>query len=66
MGRLTGPKGPHSNRVDETVEEAILDYSLSFSPIGVFAWRSKVTRVSIPGTLEMGVTCSRDIDPLTI
>jgi transposase InsO family protein len=28
IDRLPGPKGPHPNRVDETVEKAILDYSM--------------------------------------
>ena len=28
IDRLPGPKGPHPNRVDESVEKAILDYSL--------------------------------------
>lgn len=29
IDRLPGPKGPHPNRVDEAVEQAILDYSLA-------------------------------------
>jgi transposase InsO family protein len=28
LDRLPGPKGPHPNRVEESVEQAILDYSL--------------------------------------
>ena len=28
IDRLPGPKGPHPNRVDKTIEKAILDYSL--------------------------------------
>ena len=28
LDRLPGTKGPHSNRLEETVESAILDYSL--------------------------------------
>lgn len=34
LDRFPGPKGPHPNRVDETVEKAILDYSLSFPSHG--------------------------------
>jgi len=29
LDRLPGPRGPHPNRVDETVEKAILDYCLT-------------------------------------
>lgn len=38
IDRLPGPKGPHPNRVEEAVEQAILDYSLqhpSYGPLKV-------------------------------
>jgi transposase InsO family protein len=34
IDRLPGPKGPHPNRVDEAVEQAILDYCLAFPSHG--------------------------------
>ncbi|TYO99685.1 winged helix-turn helix protein [Geothermobacter ehrlichii] len=34
LDRLPGPKGPHPNRVDESVEKAILEYSLQFPTHG--------------------------------
>lgn len=34
IDRLPGPKGPHPNRVDEAVEQAILDYSLQYPTHG--------------------------------
>lgn len=34
LDRLPGPKGPHPNRVDEKVETAILEYSLTYPTHG--------------------------------
>jgi len=34
LDRLPGPKGPHPNRVDESVELSILDYSLQYPTHG--------------------------------
>lgn len=34
LDRLPGAKGPHPNRVDETVEKAILEYSLAYPTHG--------------------------------
>lgn len=34
LDRLPGPKGPHPNRVEEAVEQAILDYSLQYPSHG--------------------------------
>ncbi|WP_235896769.1 helix-turn-helix domain-containing protein, partial [Oceanidesulfovibrio marinus] len=34
LDRLPGPRGPHPNRVDEAVEQAILDYCLAHPTYG--------------------------------
>ena len=40
LDRLPGARGPHPNRVDEAVEAAILDNSLSQPTHGPLGWRS--------------------------
>ncbi len=38
LDRLPGPHGPHPNRVEDSVEKAILDYCLEYPTHGPLRW----------------------------